>query len=1292
MQDGDIENGTKNDATLEDNSQEDTRSSASLATKRPAAEMGGDEHRSQDVVMGTDSFTENTASGPSTNSNSNNSTKPKKQVERPRHQRGASVDMIGKDDEAENNSHSTKSSSDDTNGSGFDSVYPTPSSMSTYTASTVDEAHNEGYPPVDSHNNPSLDEQVVTVTRLMMEPPSEKAKGYVTSAAWLNRVLSRSTKGPARDKIDKSASEGEIGPVDNSDLVLVTDPGTATFKDEAGHPFVPLRPGLQMGEDFEVLPEEAWDLVMKWYGLSKNSPAIVRYAHNTNTEGDVDHVQYELNPPVFTVLKLAGVATPASALKEKTRAPAKFLASRHTPFQQWLKTAKDLASIDLSTKVRPWRILEGLPGSGSVTPAASRSASPAPGSTITANAPSTLLLETNTFVALADGSQRELVDMKDQTANAKYNGNVTLHVAGLGSDCLIVLEEQIGGPGGGEWMSDIRSSGRASASANGSKNRAQTKNKNKTASAPTSGRSSPAPSAVTRGRKRKDGRPRGVTGLSNLGNTCYMNSALQCVRSVEELSLYFLQNEYKKDLNPSNPLSHNGEVAKAYANLLRQLFEENGSASVPPRQFKVTIGRYGPSFSGYGQQDSQEFLLFLLDGLQEDLNRILKKPYIEKPDSTDEMVHNKSALKGFADRCWEIYKARNDSVVTDLFAGMYKSTVVCPDCDKVSIIFDPFSNLTLQLPIDNLWSHEIMFFPLHKRPVIINVDIDKNSSIKCLKEFVGKRVNVDPEKIIMAEIFKFKFYKVFSNATSIGEAHITENDDIALYEVDCVPTSSESNPHRKPIYRSLLSNDDDEPEFDSPKADRMLIKVHNRICKRRASGHMQRNFFGAPTFTVITREEALDYDAILRKLLGRVATMTTRDILNEDDTMEYNSEDSDTVVTNEDDTRPSNPGVKAASVEGEDGLVDVSMRDSGETSSQDEISKPPKTSLHPVLRPGSFIPPMLRNMCDVKVLKSKEAGSLGGYSSIDESKEYPLLSSRVPAKAVNSVLPSRKPSSYMRQSDDTPVSSEDELSGPIHQQGSTRMPTDDDPMETKDDSRSGSDSDASPSINIRQSGKSNKRKNQRRRRRSSLKIPFIRPGEAIILDWNSEAFEAVFGADAQEVDTLRGTPTWDIMETLPDPELLAKRQARKNKRRKGITLEECLDEFGREEILSENDAWYCPRCKKHRRASKKFELWKSPDILVMHLKRFSANRLFRDKLDAHVDFPLELDMSGRVQMSEPEESLKYDLIAVDNHYGGLGGGHYTAYAKNFVDGNWYEYNGKLPHAYPRVIILFRRWF
>ena len=189
--------------------------------------------------------------------------------------------------------------------------------------------------------------------------------------------------------------------------------------------------------------------------------------------------------------------------------------------------------------------------------------------------------------------------------------------------------------------------------------------------------------------------------------------------------------------------------------------------------------------------------------------------------------------------------------------------------------------------------------------------------------------------------------------------------------------------------------------------------------------------------------------------------------------------------------------------------------------------------------------------------------------------------------------------------------------------------------------------------------------------------PLIRLGEGIVVDWNEDAWETLFGS-YNDSDNFRGRPTYENPPTLVDLALDSKRQARESRRKQGITLEDCLDEFGKEEILSEMDTWYCPRCKEHRRASKKFEIWRTPDILIMHLKRFSASGFQRNKLVDHVDFPIEgLDLSSRVIESQDGKEEIYDLIAVDDHYGGMGGGHYTAFAKNFSDQKWYEYNGMI---------------
>jgi len=142
--------------------------------------------------------------------------------------------------------------------------------------------------------------------------------------------------------------------------------------------------------------------------------------------------------------------------------------------------------------------------------------------------------------------------------------------------------------------------------------------------------------------------------------------------------------------------------------------------------------------------------------------------------------------------------------------------------------------------------------------------------------------------------------------------------------------------------------------------------------------------------------------------------------------------------------------------------------------------------------------------------------------------------------------------------------------------------------------------------------------------------------------------------------------------------------------------------------------WYCNRCKEHVRAWKQYHLYRSPPILIVHLKRFkySASTHRRDKINTFIDFPLEgLDLTTQVMHWTEGEKPIYDCYAVSNRkyheeqrrsehlpparphtheafsnlptlclyfpgrkdYGGLGGGHYTAYALN-DDGLWCYYD------------------
>jgi ubiquitin carboxyl-terminal hydrolase 15 len=109
-----------------------------------------------------------------------------------------------------------------------------------------------------------------------------------------------------------------------------------------------------------------------------------------------------------------------------------------------------------------------------------------------------------------------------------------------------------------------------------------------------------------------------------------------------------------------------------------------------------------------------------------------------------------------------------------------------------------------------------------------------------------------------------------------------------------------------------------------------------------------------------------------------------------------------------------------------------------------------------------------------------------------------------------------------------------------------------------------------------------------------------------------------------------------------------------------LTLDDCFNLFTKKEELSDSDLWFCPNCKKHQHATKQMDLWSLPPVLIIHLKRFSYSRIYRDKIDTLVEFPIRgLDLNSYIKHNHKstDDNYKYNLIAVSNHYGGLGGGH-----------------------------------
>ncbi|KAJ3092260.1 Ubiquitin carboxyl-terminal hydrolase 21 [Quaeritorhiza haematococci] len=232
--------------------------------------------------------------------------------------------------------------------------------------------------------------------------------------------------------------------------------------------------------------------------------------------------------------------------------------------------------------------------------------------------------------------------------------------------------------------------------------------------------------------------PRGLFGLNNNGNTCFMNSVMQCILATEPLIGYFLSGDYKSDLNDKSDTK--GHIALVFSDLVREFWRTDSrsgssyslfrSKSLNPAAFKNEIDRWAPQFVGGFQHDAQEFLRFMLDGLHEDLNRVVRRPKFQYPDGdVDKLTEVERARF-----VWNRYHAINSSFVFDVFGGLLQSTITCHGCGRESSQFEPFWDLSLPIPVSKVnGTHR-------PRPSISGVEGPRCTLHECLRAFAADEV------------------------------------------------------------------------------------------------------------------------------------------------------------------------------------------------------------------------------------------------------------------------------------------------------------------------------------------------------------------------------------------------------------------------------------------------------------------------------------------------------------------------------------------------------------------------
>lgn len=188
-----------------------------------------------------------------------------------------------------------------------------------------------------------------------------------------------------------------------------------------------------------------------------------------------------------------------------------------------------------------------------------------------------------------------------------------------------------------------------------------------------------------------------ICGLKNLGSSCYINLTIQLLVGLAPFETILLQRT--KAANPQ-------PLVEASAGLIGT-FNANGGANIAPTKFLRVLSALKPDFNvPFEQQDAQEFLLFLLDRLHEEMAHRPREDavdYLTKWNITVNPRDTEEYLRWYR----ELLKHDGESPINDTCQGHVQSKLVCSTCGHRSVSYSPFTILSLPIPASNAYNHSV---------------------------------------------------------------------------------------------------------------------------------------------------------------------------------------------------------------------------------------------------------------------------------------------------------------------------------------------------------------------------------------------------------------------------------------------------------------------------------------------------------------------------------------------------------------------------------------------------------
>ncbi|CAK76136.1 unnamed protein product (macronuclear) [Paramecium tetraurelia] len=687
-------------------------------------------------------------------------------------------------------------------------------------------------------------------------------------------------------------------------------------------------------------------------------------------------------------------------------------------------------------------------------------------------------------------------------------------------------------------------------------------------------------------------------GLLNLGNTCFINTVLQCLINTPVFDDYLYKQAFKSEIQKNSKFTYLIEELSKVAIRLK----DQKDKAFAPEQFKKAIDHNLPSFSGFEQHDAQEFLNMLLDTMSDELKKNLQK---------------KSIVQSNINNSFEQF----ETVVKELFTGKTVNTLICQNCQYKSQKFEEYYTLSLPIPINDEIPIFIILFkkcqslqseipPLDK----YGIKVSKYALLKDLFIAIEKVTGISQQRFELTEIYRNQIHRQFGNlnpSIPIRQIGLKANQLLHVFEIAKVVKDAEDE------FQELMSMFTYRKEnFQTSD----YVDIEDRLGDWRHGQITQ----------IIDKNHEKNYKVQIKKQNQYPNVQTFH---------QYQLQ----------------PFRSKVQTQKKFNLVTVTNRYFNKATEQYEKFCFPFLILVPsshltlnefqaliYIQAKRFIDfgYLKKKSCIQKMQKEKVQyynGAQDISNDLHHSKKYN-------AQSVYLGQAEMRKSSYRRTEQDLEPNQK-KINRPNYesiQEELNFIKSNDFPYKIKI-----LDQNMNCIACEKSTANSSNRYNVCTGYSCEIDPMFLQLPQnyCIVLDWIDSLSFNFFSTVVSHHETYQ-----QLIEN-------------KNNRKDRVTPDQCFSILTQEEKVEIN----CDKCQSKQQAIVKLSLGHTPNILILHLKRFQYRDGYLEKIESDIDFPLRSLNLKQWQIGQNSNKI-YDLYAVANHFGnGQYVGHYTSYVLKNID-------------------------